>query len=229
MLIVNSRRDRQVFTVAGRDAKLSRDVLQTAFHRNVGHFRAARYAMGLEGMVEYIVSAYSSIHIVQVPPPESIGPISSGIETISSGLSSSNFLAHGVRQKPEQKFDKFDLSSVADEDKIWVDLMIKAGGRCGFDPARMTENVRAVAEEAMSLSLKLIQDSRYNKIEEFAQDPESGSGAREKAWAEAKSSFLDALYAEYKDIFPRRASQCPEIEASSDPTPSPFSAFGFGK
>jgi len=82
VLIVNSRSDRQVFTVAGRDAKvlfnrkqdfrffstkLSQDVLQTAFHRSVGHFRLGNYAQGFEGMVEYIVSAYGSAHIVQTP------------------------------------------------------------------------------------------------------------------------------------------------------------------
>lgn len=67
VLIMNSRTDRQVFTVAGRDAKLSREVLQAAFHRNVGHFRSGNYALGLEGMIEYIVSAYGTAHIVQVP------------------------------------------------------------------------------------------------------------------------------------------------------------------
>lgn len=67
VLIVNSRADRQVFTVAGRDAKLTREVLQSAFHRNLVHFRSGNFAMGLEGMVEQIVSAYSSAQIVQVP------------------------------------------------------------------------------------------------------------------------------------------------------------------
>ena len=50
--------------MAGRDAKLSREVLQTAFHRNVGHFRVGNYAMGLEGMAELIVSAYGSVSFV---------------------------------------------------------------------------------------------------------------------------------------------------------------------
>lgn len=67
VLLVNSRADRQVFTVAGRDAKLTREVLQSAFHRNLVHFRSQNYAMGLEGMIEQIVSAYNSAHIVQVP------------------------------------------------------------------------------------------------------------------------------------------------------------------
>ena len=47
--------------------KLSQEVLQTAFHRSVGHFRLGNYAQGLEGKVEYIVSAYGSAHIVQTP------------------------------------------------------------------------------------------------------------------------------------------------------------------
>lgn len=41
--------------------------MQTAFHRSVGHFRLGNYAQGLEGMVEYIVSAYGSAHIVLTP------------------------------------------------------------------------------------------------------------------------------------------------------------------
>ena len=69
VLIVNSRLDRQVFTVAGRDARLSRDVLQTAFQRNIAHFRAGSYITGLEGMIKYIASAYNSAHIMQVPSP----------------------------------------------------------------------------------------------------------------------------------------------------------------
>uniref|UniRef100_A0A914Y544 Uncharacterized protein n=1 Tax=Panagrolaimus superbus TaxID=310955 RepID=A0A914Y544_9BILA len=81
VLIVNSRRDRQVFTVAGKDAKLSRDVLQTAFHRNIGHFRQGHYVLGLEGMIEYIVSSYTSTHIVQVPSPEVLGPTNNGLES----------------------------------------------------------------------------------------------------------------------------------------------------
>uniref|UniRef100_A0A914Q8J6 Uncharacterized protein n=1 Tax=Panagrolaimus davidi TaxID=227884 RepID=A0A914Q8J6_9BILA len=225
VLIVNSRRDRQVFTVAGRDAKLSRDVLQTAFHRNIGHFRQGHYVLGLEGMVEYIVSSYTSTHIVQVPSPEVLGPTNSGIEN-------TNFVAHGVRQKPEQKIspEKFDYTGIPEDDKVWVDLMIRAGGRCGYDPTKMTENIRAIVEEAMSISLKLISDTRYNKIEEISQDVNSGSGAREKAWADAKTSFIDSLYTQYKDKLPRKVSQCPKPEPSTDPTPAPsFGAFGFGK
>uniref|UniRef100_A0AC35G3W6 Uncharacterized protein n=1 Tax=Panagrolaimus sp. PS1159 TaxID=55785 RepID=A0AC35G3W6_9BILA len=245
VLIVNSRRDRQVFTVAGRDAKLSRDVLQTAFHRNIGHFRQGHYVLGLEGMVEYIVSSYTSTHIVQVPSPEVLGPTNSGIENTT-------FVAHGVRQKPEQKIspEKFDYTGIAEDDKVWVDLMIRAGGRCGYDPTKMTENIRAIVEEAicgydptkmteniraiveeaMSISLKLISDTRYNKIEEISQDVNSGAGAREKAWADAKTSFIDSLYTQYKDKLPRKVSQCPKPEPSTDPTPAPsFGAFGFGK
>lgn len=52
VLIVNSKNDRQVFTVAGHDAKLSREIIQLAFQRNVEHFKAANYALGMEGMIE---------------------------------------------------------------------------------------------------------------------------------------------------------------------------------
>lgn len=32
-----------------------------------GHFKSGNYAMGLEGMIEMVVAAYSNAHIVQVP------------------------------------------------------------------------------------------------------------------------------------------------------------------
>ena len=150
-----------------------------------------------------------------------------------SNICSSNFVAaHGVRQKPEQKIapEKFDFSGISEDDKVWVDLMIRAGGRCGYDPTKMSENVRAIVEEAMAISLKLISDERYNKIEEISQDVNSGAGARDKAWKTAKSSFLDSLYNPYKDRLPRKVSQCPKIEPAADPTPAPvFGAFNFGK
>ncbi|KAK6030243.1 hypothetical protein OSTOST_03631 [Ostertagia ostertagi] len=75
VLIVNSKQDRQVFTVAGRDARISKDTLKNAFERNVGHFKSGNYAMGLEGMIEMVVAAYTNAHIVQVPSPGSTNPV----------------------------------------------------------------------------------------------------------------------------------------------------------
>ncbi|VDN39708.1 unnamed protein product [Gongylonema pulchrum] len=39
VLIVNSKSDRQVFTVAGKDTKLTKEVLKAAFEQNINHFR----------------------------------------------------------------------------------------------------------------------------------------------------------------------------------------------
>lgn len=66
----------------------------------------------------------------------------------------------------------------------------------------------------MALSLKLISDLRYNKIEEIAQDVSSGANARDKAWRNAKTEFIDALYEKYGTIFPRKVSQCPELKGN---------------
>lgn len=63
----------------------------------------------------------------------------------------------------------------------------------------------------MALSLKLISDSRYNKIEERAQDVISGANGRDKAWRLAKSEFIDALYEKYGSKFPRKVNQCPNL------------------
>lgn len=226
VLIVNSRSDRQVFTVAGRDAKLSREVLQTAFHRNVGHFRAGNYGMGLEGMVQLIVSAYNSAHIVQVPSP--LGSVENSIQTPSSSnsfreqtpnalgpqpssSSLGQFLAHGVRQKPDvQPFEKFNLEDVPEEDRLWVDLMMKAAQRCGYDSSKISTYVRGIVDEAMNISLKLISDPRYNKIEEHSHNNDNSSKARDEAWEQSKNEFLDALYVKYGQQFPRSlANQCP--------------------
>ncbi|KAI6172161.1 Protein of unknown function DUF477 domain containing protein [Aphelenchoides besseyi] len=230
VLIVNSRVDRQVFTVAGRDAKLSREVLQSAFHRNLVHFR--NYAMGLESMVEQIVSAYTSAHIVQVPvihnPLERYKQLiqeyilfCSVIQIPSAPVSSSvgQFAAvHGVRQKVDMKpVEKLNIEDVPEEDRVWVEIMTKAIGRCGNDPNKITSNIRAVVEEAMALSLKLISDNRYNRIEEQSQDVNSGpqSVARGKAWQTAQNEWINELYSKYERKLSRGSNQCPEVADSS--------------
>ncbi|KAI1727694.1 hypothetical protein Ddc_05011 [Ditylenchus destructor] len=216
VLIVNSRMDRQVFTVAGRDAKLSREVLQMAFHRNVGHFRGGNYALGLEGMIEYIVSSYNSAHIVQVQSPvqgvDSVNSVqlpASALPTSGSG----QFITHGVRQKPDPKvqLEKFNFDAVPEEDRLWVQILYKASSQCGYDAERISRYTRAIVEEAMQLSLKLISDSRYNKIEEESQDVNGGPNPRDKAWQNAKTSFLDSLYEKYGQKFPRKLEKCPDI------------------
>lgn len=39
VLIVNSRSDRQVYTVAGKDTKLSKAILKAAFENSIANFR----------------------------------------------------------------------------------------------------------------------------------------------------------------------------------------------
>jgi hypothetical protein len=114
-----------------------------------------------------------------------------------------------VRQKPEVKGiapEKFNLSEVSEEDRLWVQLMQKATHQCGYDAERISDHVRAVVEEAMAFSLKMIADPRYNKLEEESQDPGIG---RDKAWAKAKSSFIDGIYEKWGPKLPRRANMCP--------------------
>lgn len=152
VLIVNSRTDRQVFTVAGRDAKLSREVLQTAFHRNVGHFRSGNYALGLHGMIEYIVSAYGSAHIVQVPSPTTADGADSGAllgSTNSAGSGQFVATAQGVRQQSKMA-ERFNIESVPEDDRIWVQILLKASSLCGYDTKMMARNVRAVVEGKFS-------------------------------------------------------------------------------
>uniref|UniRef100_A0A1I7SVT1 Secreted protein n=1 Tax=Bursaphelenchus xylophilus TaxID=6326 RepID=A0A1I7SVT1_BURXY len=209
VLIVNSRQDRQVFTVAGRDAKLSREVLQDAFHKNLVHFRSGNYGTGLEGMVEQIVGAYNLAHIIQVPQPN----FSEGsFQQLPSTSSGSGHFVHGVPQKVDVKTEKFNFDEVKEEDQLWIQLLIKAIGRCGYNQAKVTEYVRGTVEEAMALSLKLISDPRYNKIEEEAQDISLGPNARDRAWQNA--TFIQELYDRHSGAFPRRASQCPVSDNS---------------
>ncbi|KAL7080121.1 hypothetical protein ACQ4LE_000406 [Meloidogyne hapla] len=215
VLIVNSRSDRQVFTVAGRDAKLSQDVLQTAFHRSVGHFRLGSYAQGLEGMVEYIVSAYGSAHIVQTPAigdgifPTNTQPFSS----LPSSSGTGQFTAiQGVRQKTNiNKLEKFDFEDIPEEDRLWVRILVKALTQCGDD--NLTLHVKAIAEEAMDISLKLISDLRYNKIEEELQNTDKESKDREKAWL-SLNPYLENLNSKYKEIH-KNLDHCPERRTES--------------
>uniref|UniRef100_A0A1I8BDM1 HECT domain-containing protein n=1 Tax=Meloidogyne hapla TaxID=6305 RepID=A0A1I8BDM1_MELHA len=128
--------------------RLSQDVLQTAFHRSVGHFRLGSYAQGLEGMVEYIVSAYGSAHIVQTPAigdgifPTNTQPFSS----LPSSSGTGQFTAiQGVRQKTNiNKLEKFDFEDIPEEDRLWVRILVKALTQCGDD--NLTLHVKAIAE-----------------------------------------------------------------------------------
>lgn len=61
----------------------------------------------------------------------------------------------------------------------------------------------------MDISLKVLADSHYNKIEEESQDFNNEPNARDKAWANIKP-FLEKIYTTHVKSFPRRkTNQCP--------------------
>ncbi|ULU07515.1 hypothetical protein L3Y34_018910 [Caenorhabditis briggsae] len=218
VLIVNSRQDRQVFTVAGRDAKISKDTLKSAFERNIGHFKTGRYALGLEGMIEVIVAAYSNAHIVQVPTPEAFRPtdfMPSGPSAVSA-VESQPFRAAGLPnsvQPAKRPFPAFNSiqETVDEDDKVWVSILQQAMARCGQNDADLPKHVRAVVEEAMNISLKLISDSRYNKIEEETEANKEVLGSRQKAWDSATAEFIRPLLQKYRNSVLSGATQtCPQ-------------------
>jgi hypothetical protein len=73
--------------------------------------------------------------------------------------------------------------------------------------------MRAIVEEAMDISLKLISDPRYNKIEEDAQNAEKAPNARDKAWAEL-GGYFEELYGKYEQNF-NNIDQCPVQRATT--------------
>ncbi|VDM53936.1 unnamed protein product [Angiostrongylus costaricensis] len=211
VLIVNSKQDRQVFTVAGRDTRIPKDTLRNAFERNIGYFKAGNYAMGIEGMVELIVATYSNAHIMQIPRPDNqqwdfddfltvilmalwqlptcsyrvvatpdptkfVPDIRSTPETVAP------FRAAGLPNSvhPVKVFSSNSAIEINENDKVWVTIMQQAVARCGSEPELLPVHVRAVVEEAMSISLKLISDSRYNSIEEEVEARKDVTGIRER-------------------------------------------------
>ncbi|CAI5441669.1 unnamed protein product [Caenorhabditis angaria] len=212
VLIVNSRQDRQVFTVAGRDAKISKETLKSAFERNIGHFKSGHYALGLEGMIEVIVAAYSNGHIVQVPTPDIFKP--TDFMTPSSASETQQFRAAGLPnsvQPAKKSFTALPTENVDEDDKIWVSILQQAMSRCGQNEGDLARNVRAVVEEAMNISLKLISDQRYNNIEEEVETNKDIIGSRQKAWDNAYSEFIQPIYAKYRNnvLNGVGASTCP--------------------
>lgn len=79
--------------------------------------------------------------------------------------------------------------------QVWVNIMQQAMVRCNGDVNNLPTHVRAVVEgsnaeefkriwwfflEAMAISLKLIQDSRYNSIEEQVESQKDVLGIRDR-------------------------------------------------
>ncbi|CAD6192465.1 unnamed protein product [Caenorhabditis auriculariae] len=210
VLIVNSRQDRQVFTVAGRDARISKETLKSAFERNIGHFKSGRYALGLEGMIEVIVAAYSNAHIVQVPTPEIFRP-----SEFVAPAPESSFRAAGLPnsvQPAKKHFNGIESLEIEEDDKVWVSVLQQAVARCGANVEELPKHVRAVVEEAMGLSLKLISDSRYNTIEEQVEGNKAVPGVRQRAWESAKNDVIMPLFNKYRNhILSSTSGQCPAL------------------
>ncbi|MFH4975818.1 hypothetical protein AB6A40_002527 [Gnathostoma spinigerum] len=225
VVIVNSRSDRQVFTVAGRDVKVSEELLKTAFRRNIKHFKAGHYAKALEGMVETIVAAYNNVHIIGTEPSENnneklpltVPPLFAGgvRETINvdstrakvppAHVDTSINSIQSVGPNPASE------STIEDEsDRLWVDIMKQAVARCGNNQDRIGKYVQSVVEEAMDLSLRLISDHRYNSIEEFIEQNKNNPETKNIAWAKAKKDYLEEIYAKHTVTIKSGAQQrCP--------------------
>ncbi|VDM38389.1 unnamed protein product [Toxocara canis] len=208
VLIVNSRSDRQVFTVAGRDARLTKDILRAAFEHNIAQFKAHRFATGLEGMVEHIASAYTQAHAGQVLLPETLKQkaltfspplVASGVRQTTDEVTpiESSSLPSSIEAKGESPIVEVPASmttEAGESENLWIDIMKQAVARCGNNQERIGKYVQAVVEEAMALSLRLIKDERYSSIEEsIATHPEDAQ-ARNAAWTNAKSEFIDDIY-----------------------------------
>ncbi|KIH44099.1 hypothetical protein ANCDUO_25887, partial [Ancylostoma duodenale] len=138
-------------------------------------------------MIELVVATYSNSHIVQHsssnistrtssdeacprpefrPAPEAVAP----------------FRAAGIPntiQPTPKVLQPIAVEDVVEDDKVWVGIMQQAVARCGTQPELLAGNVRAVVEEAMSISLKLISDTRYNSIEEEVESHKDVIGIRE--------------------------------------------------
>ncbi|VDP30178.1 unnamed protein product [Heligmosomoides polygyrus] len=238
----------QVFTVAGRDARISKETLKAAFERNVGHFKSGNYAMGLEGMIEMVVAAYSNAHIVQVP--SAVGGFNSifrikKIRNTGEALWHKRFLYFSPpvetqpppppknlpepRPAPEsvapfraaglpnsvqhsKVLQPINEDEIEEKDKVWVSIMQQAVARCGAQPENLAVHVRAVVEEAMTISLKLISDERYNGIEEEVEAHKDVIGTRERAWESAKAQFVLPLYQKYHSMIVGSSQRtCPAV------------------
>ncbi|VDK45693.1 unnamed protein product [Cylicostephanus goldi] len=102
------------------------------------------------------------------------------------------------------------------DDVVWVSIMQQAVARCGQGTDTLAANVRAVVEEAMSISLKLISDARYNSIEEEVETHKDVIGTRERAWENAKTKFIQPLFQQYRTTILNSAQQtCPSITLKS--------------
>uniref|UniRef100_A0A915PP29 TPM domain-containing protein n=1 Tax=Setaria digitata TaxID=48799 RepID=A0A915PP29_9BILA len=231
ILIVNSKSDRQVFTVAGKDTKLTKDVLKTAFERNIDHFRANHFAIGLQGMAEFIAKSYHDAQIPQIGIPistvtalhkphknEVITPLTNGVHQPAAELSTEvSITLPGFHSEFSGHNDGNEIGGenlvvpIEDEsDQLWIDILTQAVARCGNNREKVAQYVQAIVDEAMSFSLRLISDKRYSTIEESAQAVQDDPDSRLRAWNKAKDEFIDQLYQKYLTNIRSKANlRCP--------------------
>jgi hypothetical protein len=134
VLIVSSRKDAQVYTVAGRDTKLSKN----AFQNNLAIFQRNDFAQGLDGIVSDIVHAYQLAH-----KPEIIKATTSK----ESPQFQRNF--NGVKTNiEEQQDDDDDSTNYEESDELWFDLFKLTTLRCGEngDPRRFMRHLQDVVD-----------------------------------------------------------------------------------
>uniref|UniRef100_A0A0R3RR66 VWFA domain-containing protein n=1 Tax=Elaeophora elaphi TaxID=1147741 RepID=A0A0R3RR66_9BILA len=236
VLIVNSYNDRQIFTVAGKDTKLTKDVLKTAFEQNINHFEANRYATGLQGMIEFIATSYLNAQLSQFATPLSAflpAPLSPNNEVIttisdirrtinnldtSTAVTIPTFHTRYSRPGGENEIggENFIVPAENKSDQLWIDILTKAVARCGSNREKMAKYAQAVVEEAMALSLRLISDQRYLTIEEKTQSLKNDSETRSQVWNEAKEEFIDGLYKKYLTTIRSKANlRCPTVSETA--------------
>ncbi|VDK43737.1 unnamed protein product [Anisakis simplex] len=218
VLIVNSRSDRQVFTVAGRDTRLTKQLLSEAFSQNVAHFKAHQFAKGLEGMAKLIASAYGKAHngefvmpetlektlvnLLHEPPTDLPPPvIANGIRQTTDNLqieSSSNLPSINTNIPPVVVDSGISITDQTDEKKeseqLWIDVLKQAVARCGDNQDMIGKYTQSIVEDAMSLSLRLIKDKYYNSIEENISKNGDNLESHSDAWSKARHEFLDDIY-----------------------------------
>ncbi|KAK6104249.1 TLP18.3 Psb32 and MOLO-1 founding proteins of phosphatase family protein [Brugia pahangi] len=235
VLIVNSNSDRQVFTVAGKDTKLTKDVLKTAFERNINHFRANHYAIGLQGMAEFITKSYHDAQLFQpgtslsalMPVPISltneVTAATSDVREVTDSLGISIPVTipvfHSRRSEvgSENEIGEENLIVPVEDksDQLWIDILTQAVARCGNNHDKIVKYAQAIVEEAMSLSLRLISDQRYSTIEERIQSMQSDPESRSRVWNEANIEFIDQLYQKYLTTIRSKANlRCPAVSKS---------------
>ncbi|CAG9537490.1 unnamed protein product [Cercopithifilaria johnstoni] len=225
VLIVNSNSDRQVFTVVGKDTKLTKNVLRNAFEQNINHFRTNNFAIGLQGMAEYITRSYRDAQLSQSGTSSSaflpvfISPEEETIDNLDIliPVTLSIFHFRHSRLGGENEIGEENLIVPVEDksDQLWIDILTQAMVRCGNNHDKMAKYAQAVAEEAMSLSIRLISDKRYLTIEERMQSMQNDPETRSRVWSEAKAEFIDQLYQKYFTTIRSKANlRCPTPEAT---------------